>query len=122
MQAAIHRKDARTGAAPCVGITDLPTQPPGRGRCPMRTFEEMSGPPTIRSIRTTGTNEGSPTGRESYGDGGLVVVVGVTSGQGVRESRTQGEADQVTGAPPDREVSVMPNAEPVVDARRERLC
>jgi hypothetical protein len=47
--------------------------------------------------RTTGTNAGSPTGRESYGDGGLVVVAGVTTGQGVRESRTQGEGGQVTG-------------------------
>jgi len=73
----------------------------------------MSWPPTFRSPRTTGTNEGSPTGRESYGDGGLVVVVGVTSGQGIRESRTQGEADQVTGTPSDREVGVMPNAETV---------
>jgi hypothetical protein len=29
MQAAVHRKDARTGAVPCVGIAILPTQPPG---------------------------------------------------------------------------------------------
>ena len=42
---------------------------------------------------------GSPTGRESYGDGGLVVVAGVTPGQGVRESRLQGEGGQVTGHP-----------------------
>jgi hypothetical protein len=40
---------------------------------------------------------GSPTGRESYGDGGLVVVAGVTPGQGGRESRLQGEGGQVTG-------------------------
>jgi hypothetical protein len=93
----------------------------GAGRCPVRVFKEMSWPPTFRSTRTTGTNEGSPTGRESYGDGGLVVVVGVASGQGVRESRTQGEAGQVTGTPPDRQVGAMPNAEPVVDVRRERL-
>ena len=31
MQAAIHRKDAWTGAVPCVGITHLLTQPPGCG-------------------------------------------------------------------------------------------
>ena len=48
-------------------------------------------------LRATGTNVGSPTGRESYGDGGLVVVVGVTSDQGGRESRPQGEGGQVTG-------------------------
>ena len=57
----------------------------------------MSGPPTSRSIRMTKTNAGSPTGRESYGDGVLVVVVGVAPHQGVRESRTQGEGEQVTG-------------------------
>jgi hypothetical protein len=45
--------------------------------------------------RTTGTNVGSPTGREPYGDGGLVVVVGVTPHQGGRESRPQGEGGQV---------------------------
>ncbi len=32
--------------------------------------------------RTTRTNVGSPTGRESYGDGRPVVVAGVTPGQG----------------------------------------
>jgi hypothetical protein len=40
---------------------------------------------------------GSPTGRESYGDGGLVVVAGVTPGQGGREIRLQGKGGQVTG-------------------------
>jgi hypothetical protein len=40
---------------------------------------------------------GSPKGRESYGDGGLVVVAGVTTCQGGRESRPQGEGDQVIG-------------------------
>src|SRR5690348_11677934 len=95
MHAAIHRKDVCTGAVPCVGVADLPTQPPGRGRCPVRACKEMSWPPTFRSTRTPGTNAGSPTGRESYGDGGLVVVAGVTTCQGVRESRTQGEGGQV---------------------------
>jgi hypothetical protein len=61
-------------------------------RCPVRAFKEMSGPPTFRSTRTTRTNAGSPTGRESYGDGGLVVAAGVTTCQGGRESRLQGEA------------------------------
>lgn len=39
---------------------------------------------------------GSPTGRESYGDGVPVVVVGVTTHQGGRESRSQGEGAQAT--------------------------
>ncbi len=45
--------------------------------------------------RATGTNVGSPTGREPHGDGGPVVVAGVTTGQGRRESRLQGEGGQV---------------------------
>ena len=43
------------------------------------------------------TNVGSPKGREPYGDTGLVVVAGVTTRQGGRESRLQGEGGQVTG-------------------------
>ncbi len=38
---------------------------------------------------------GLPNGRESYGNGVLVVIVGVTSHQGERESRLQGEVEQV---------------------------
>jgi hypothetical protein len=34
MQAAIHRKDVCTGAAPCVGIPLLLTQPPEHGAMP----------------------------------------------------------------------------------------
>jgi len=49
--------------------------------------------------RATETNVGSPTGRESYGDGGLVVVVGVTTDRGGRESRPQGEGGQVVRIP-----------------------
>jgi len=47
--------------------------------------------------RMTGTNAGSPTGREPYGDGVPIVVVRVTPHQGGRESRPQGEGAQVTG-------------------------
>ena len=47
--------------------------------------------------RTTETNVGSPTGCESYGDGGPVVVAGVATCQGGRESRPQGEGEQVIG-------------------------
>lgn len=63
----------------------------------MRAFKEMSRPPKSRSIRTTRTNVGSPKGRESYGDGGFVVVVGVTPHQGGRESRPQGKGSQMIG-------------------------
>jgi hypothetical protein len=40
---------------------------------------------------------GLPKGRESYGNGGLVVVAGVTTGRGRRESRLQGEGGQMIG-------------------------
>jgi len=40
---------------------------------------------------------GWPTGRESQGHGVVVVVVGVTSHRGERESRLQGDARQVIG-------------------------
>ena len=63
----------------------------------VKIFKEINGPPKSRYIRTTGTNVGSPKGREPYGDGVPVVVVGVAPHQGVRESRKQGEGEQVTG-------------------------
>jgi hypothetical protein len=40
---------------------------------------------------------GSSKGREPYGDGGPVVVAGVTTCQGGRESRPQGQGGQVIG-------------------------
>ena len=67
----------------------------GAGRRSVRAVKEMNGRPTSRSIRTTKTNTGSPTGREPYGDGVPIVVVGITSHQGGRESRPQGEGAQV---------------------------
>ena len=51
----------------------------------------------VTLLRTTGKNVGSPTGRESYGDGVLVVVAGVTTGLGGQESCPQGEGAQVIG-------------------------
>jgi len=53
--------------------------------------------PTSRCKRMTETNVGSPTGREAQGDGVLVLVAGVTTGQGGRESRPQGEGAQMIG-------------------------
>jgi len=71
--------------------------------------------------RTTGTNVGSPTGREPHGDGGPVVVVRVTPHRGGRESRPQGQGGQVTeDASQDREVCEMQNAETVLGVLRER--
>jgi hypothetical protein len=65
----------------------------------VRAIKEMSGDAYVTLGRTTGTNAGSPTGREPYGDGVPVVVVGVATHQGGRESRPQGEGVQVAGHP-----------------------
>jgi hypothetical protein len=51
----------------------------------------------VTLLSTTGTNAGSPTGREPYGDTAPVVVVGVTTGQGDGNTDSQGKGAQVTG-------------------------
>ena len=63
---------------------------------------------------------GSPTGRESYGDGGPVVVAGATTGQGGRESRPQGEGGQVTRTHQTREVCEMQIATTALRVLREQ--
>ena len=54
-----------------------------------------NGLPTVRSDVQPRRTTRLPTGREPYGDGASVVVVGVTTDQGGRESRLQGEGRQV---------------------------
>lgn len=71
--------------------------PSERGAMPSEGIEGDEWDAYLTLSRTARTNMGSPTGCESYGDGGPVVVAGVTPGQGVRESRTQGEGGQVIG-------------------------
>ncbi len=71
--------------------------PPERGTTPSEGVEGDGWDAYVTLPRMTGTNAGSPAGREPKGDGGLVVVAGVTTGQGGRESRLQGEGGQVTG-------------------------
>ena len=83
-QSYARRKAPETGAVPCGGLGTYPLHLPGAERCPVRAFKEMSGAPTSRSIRMSGTNVGSPTGREPYGDTVPVVVAGVTACQGGR--------------------------------------
>ena len=70
-------------------------QPPERGATPSEGVEGDEWGAYVTLQRTTETNAGSPVGREPYGDGGPVVVAGVTTGQGGRESRPQGEGGQV---------------------------
>jgi len=53
--------------------------------------DTYSRPRYVQFVRNTGL----PKGRESYGDGAAIVVVGVTTQRGTRESRVQGEVQQV---------------------------
>src|SRR6266542_890415 len=73
----------------------------------MRAFKGTNGPPTSRSDVRHAENEGSPTGREPYGDGAPVLVRD-------RESRPHGEGGQVSGMPGKGEVREMRNAETVL--------
>ena len=50
------------------------TQPPECGATPSEGVEGDEWGAYVTLLRTTGTNAGSPVGRESYGDGGLVGV------------------------------------------------
>jgi Domain of unknown function (DUF4277) len=86
-----------TGAVSCIGMVMWPVHLRDAERFPVRELKEMSGTPKSRSTRMARTNVGSPKGREPYGDAGPVVVAGVTSCQGGREGRPQGEGGQVTG-------------------------
>ena len=100
-----RRKDPSAGKTPvtgvtlCDGIVSLLSQPPEREAMPSEGIKGDEWAAYVTLGRTTGTNAGSPTGREPYGDGVPVVVVGVTTHQGGRESRPQGEGAQVVGYP-----------------------
>jgi len=74
----------------------------------------------VRLHHAIETNVGSPTGREPQGDGGLVVVAGVTTGQGGRESRPQGRRGPGDRTSTGRKVCVMQSAETVLNVLRKR--
>ena len=59
---------------------------------------------------------GLPTGRESYGNGDLIVVSGVTTTQSGWESQLQGEGGQEFGFVRRRKVCEMQRAEPILQA------
>jgi hypothetical protein len=81
----------------CDGIPLVPTQPSERGALPSEGNQGDEWAAYVTLGRMTGTNAGSPTGREPQGDGVPILVVGLTPHQGGRESRPQGEGAQVTG-------------------------
>jgi len=88
-----------TGATACAGIVKGLAQPLGCGAMPSEGIQGDEWGAYVTLGRTTRTNAGSPVGREPYGDGVPIVVVGVTAHQGGRESRPQGKGAQVTGHP-----------------------
>ena len=82
---------------PGAGIVPVPVQPSGCGAMPNEGIQGDEWGAYVTLGRTTRTNAGSPAGREPQGDGVPIVVVGVTTHQGGRESRLQGQGAQVTG-------------------------
>jgi hypothetical protein len=66
------------------------------GRWALSPFKGTNRAPTSCYYSQQRPTTGSPTGCEPYGDGVFIVVVGVTTDQGGRESRPQGEGRQVS--------------------------
>ena len=71
----------------------------GVERCPARAMKEMSRTPKSRSDVRQGRTRDQPSGREPQGDGVPIVVVGVATHQGGRESRPQGDMSRATYRP-----------------------
>ena len=94
-----HPPERRLLPAPCSAMAFLQGRRNLRGveRCPARAIEEMSRTPKSRSDVRQGRTRDQPSGREPQGDGVPIVVVGVATHQGGRESRPQGEGAQVAG-------------------------
>jgi hypothetical protein len=92
-------KAPETGVAPCDVLQAGRYNLRGVERCPVRAIKEMSRTPKSCSDVQQGRTRDQPSGRESQGDGVPIVVVGVASHQGGRESRPQGEGAQVAGYP-----------------------
>jgi hypothetical protein len=63
----------------------------------VRALKEMSGTPKSRCFVQQGRTWDRLRDASPIGDGGPVVVVGVTPDQGGRESRPQGKGGQVIG-------------------------
>jgi len=87
---------------------------------PSEGIEEDEWGAYVTLRRTARTKAGSPTGRESYGDGVPVAVAGVTTCQGGREKPSAGRRGTGDWTPDDREVCEMQTAETVLSVLRER--
>jgi hypothetical protein len=62
------------------------------------TYQDANGEPKSFYYVHYDCTTGFPTGCEPYGNGVSIVVVGITTHQGERESRSQGEGRQVVNA------------------------
>jgi hypothetical protein len=100
-------KTPDAGATFCDGNPSWPSQPSERGALPSEGNQGDERDAYVTLGRTTETNAGSPTGREPHGDGGPIVVVGVTPHQGGRESRSTGRRGPGDRTSERREVCVM---------------
>jgi hypothetical protein len=88
---ATPRLRSRLGCSAVVLPSRERSQPRTRSMRPdMPRTDTLRQPDNVTYDRTAG----SPTGRETYGDGVLIVVGGVTSTQGDWESQSQGEGGQ----------------------------
>jgi len=98
VDASSHPPERPLKPAPCsASESKVAGAPPEHGATPSEGVQGDEWGAYVTLTRTAKTNAGSPAGREPQGDGGLVVVAGVTTGQGGRESRPQGEGGQVIG-------------------------
>jgi hypothetical protein len=94
-----HPPERHLLPAPCSAMAFLQGRRNLRGveRCPVRVIKEMSRTPKSRSDVRQGRTRDQPSRREPQGDGVPIVVVGVATHRGGRESRPQGEGAQVAG-------------------------
>jgi hypothetical protein len=77
-------KTPETGAMLCGGIVEGSLHPPEDGALPSEGNQGDEWDAYVVLGRMTGTNAGSPAGREPHGDGVPIVVVGVATHQGGR--------------------------------------
>ena len=84
-----------TDATPCPGMNLETEQPPWRGTLPSEGGQGDEWAAYVALDTYDKVNAGSPTGREPYGDAVPIVVAGVTTCHGGRESWLQGEGAQV---------------------------
>ena len=85
-----------TDAQPCAGILARRAQPPELGAMPSEGIQGDKWDSYVALERMSGTNVGSPTGREPYGDTGPILVVELrpTKESGRAGSRAEGPGDR----------------------------